>query len=495
MAVIVAETATNLSSINGFYRAEAYNVVQATITDGPTLATSRDIPITFANAGNCRGMLLFLETPRGGGTYTKPVTVDLQQIFTPVTINIANPCVITYTSFGLADGTGVVFTTTGALPTGLSLLTYYYTYSTGANTFNLYDTYAHAVAGGSTGRVVTSGSQSGTQTMWATRTTQTVTAANIDSATVVLGCYIVPFLFAPYAVDTTTGKWRFFVSQGAGTTNWNATVSSGTTLLYVTWCDAAVTATSGSDALVAVGNITIDETFTLKAHTGGFCAISCRSIDATPDNVCNFIWENPPSSSYTLTIDGAFVLSSHGGFRCGTSTNPIPTAQKAIIIHTSTPTIGTWKGFHAIKDYYGGTRTSLFFYGEVPAKTWDTLAADANLNQKNIVTSTSTGWSPTDIIYIGREDGQGFSTGLRTQNTINSISGPNITLTNNITGNGTKRWAGGLVINFSNYGIELKVSATSVSSYLHQPSNFTFSGCHNTGWLFMAFYGSDFKFR
>jgi hypothetical protein len=81
------------------------------------------------------------------------------------TMTIANPCVVTLTTHGLRDGTGVVFTTTGALPTGVTSGTTYYSRSTAANTFNLYDTSAHAIAGGTTGRVTTSGSQSGTHTI------------------------------------------------------------------------------------------------------------------------------------------------------------------------------------------------------------------------------------------------------------------------------------------------------------------------------------------
>lgn len=82
------------------------------------------------------------------------------------TMTIASPCVVTYTAHGLADGNPVVFTTSGALPTGVVSGTTYYTRSTGANTFNLYDTKLHALdTGNTTGRVNTSGSQSGTHTI------------------------------------------------------------------------------------------------------------------------------------------------------------------------------------------------------------------------------------------------------------------------------------------------------------------------------------------
>lgn len=82
-----------------------------------------------------------------------------------VTMTIASPCVVSLTNHGLRDGTGIVFSTTGALPTGVTAGTTYYTRSTASGTFNLYDTEAHAKdTGSTTGRINTSGSQSGTHT-------------------------------------------------------------------------------------------------------------------------------------------------------------------------------------------------------------------------------------------------------------------------------------------------------------------------------------------
>ena len=82
-----------------------------------------------------------------------------------VTLTIASPCVVTSTNHGLRDGTGLVFSTTGALPTGITAGTTYYTRYVAANTWHLYDTEAHAKdTGSTTGRINTSGTQSGTHT-------------------------------------------------------------------------------------------------------------------------------------------------------------------------------------------------------------------------------------------------------------------------------------------------------------------------------------------
>lgn len=81
-----------------------------------------------------------------------------------VTITIATPGVVTWTAHGFATGQAVVFTTTGALPTGITAGTTYYVSSAGlaTDTFQLATTLANAVAGSPV--VNTSGSQSGTQT-------------------------------------------------------------------------------------------------------------------------------------------------------------------------------------------------------------------------------------------------------------------------------------------------------------------------------------------
>jgi hypothetical protein len=89
-----------------------------------------------------------------------------------VTITIATPAVVTWTAHGLVTGSPVVFTTTGALPTGITAGTTYYaiTSSTlGANTFQIATSVANAQAGTA---VATSGTQSGTHTGTTSATVQ-----------------------------------------------------------------------------------------------------------------------------------------------------------------------------------------------------------------------------------------------------------------------------------------------------------------------------------
>lgn len=74
-----------------------------------------------------------------------------------ITVTIAAPGVVTSTAHGLAANTKVAFTTTIALPTGLSANTIYYVRNPAANTFEL-----SATSGGAS--ITTSGTQSGVHT-------------------------------------------------------------------------------------------------------------------------------------------------------------------------------------------------------------------------------------------------------------------------------------------------------------------------------------------
>jgi hypothetical protein len=81
-----------------------------------------------------------------------------------VTMTIATPGVVTYTAHGLSTYDKVYFTTTGALPTGVTASTTYYITSVTVDTFKLSTSLANALAGTF---IATTGSQSGTHTCFA----------------------------------------------------------------------------------------------------------------------------------------------------------------------------------------------------------------------------------------------------------------------------------------------------------------------------------------
>ena len=89
--------------------------------------------------------------PRGGEIYYWSSTIGIQP--STVTMTIASPCVVTGT-IALADGTAIIFQTTGALPTGLLVGTTYYVVNTTGVSFNV-----AATPGGTA--ITTTGTQSG----------------------------------------------------------------------------------------------------------------------------------------------------------------------------------------------------------------------------------------------------------------------------------------------------------------------------------------------
>lgn len=90
------------------------------------------------------------------------------------TMTIATPCVVTKTAHGFVSGMRVQFTTTGTLPTGLSLSTTYWVFVLDVNTFQLSTSFANLQLGT---YVATSGTQSGTHTVTHSSITVTLNAA------------------------------------------------------------------------------------------------------------------------------------------------------------------------------------------------------------------------------------------------------------------------------------------------------------------------------
>lgn len=120
------------------------------------VAVGNDAYITWTGGTGVTG---FYEiTALDSDTTGTAVTIDLPYIDSTVTITIAAPGVITWANHGLSVDDTIRFTTTGALPTGLSTgTTYYVKQVLSANTFTVASS-----AGGSA--ITTSGTQSGTHT-------------------------------------------------------------------------------------------------------------------------------------------------------------------------------------------------------------------------------------------------------------------------------------------------------------------------------------------
>ena len=417
MAVIISDNTNasydgNLSTVNGFYRVEAYNLGSGSTTS-LALSSTRYIPVTFANAGNCKGVVIALYNYADPLTYG--VTVALQE----------------------------------------------------------------NVSGTWTDRVVK------------TLAPEEIVGADNDEGVIEGRPYhavFCPFEFdTPYAVDTTAGKWRFRVIRwsGSGTAgSWYLITSDGTNPFYATWCDNKVSHTD-NDTLIIKDEIIIDKTASIASVLGtgttdyGICAIACRVNDLT--DTCNLKWKAVPTASYTFTIKGTMVFGHHSGFRVGTSDVPIPTANFADI-YFGQPNVGSITNSR-IRSIWGGTtssassKTSFYFYGEIPTLRKTTLAQNANSGQPVIITTddTSSDWTAGDDIVIGKQDIIGEGSVILHK--IQSISGNQITLTANLAT--ANRLAGGQVVKFNGYGVKLRGHTNAIYGLINPygPSNFTFSGC------------------
>ena len=103
-----------------------------------------------------------------GSVYVMTTGVAVPKVST-VTVTIASPAVVGWAAHGLAAGTQIIFSTTGALPTGITAGTIYYVITAGlaAGAFEISTTLEGTP-------IVTSGTQSGVQTATATSQTPAV---------------------------------------------------------------------------------------------------------------------------------------------------------------------------------------------------------------------------------------------------------------------------------------------------------------------------------
>lgn len=112
--------------------------------------------IDYGDAG--QQALLTAEKSTGDFAF-KVVLNDARAVRTAaVTMTIAAPGVVTWNAHGLTDGQKVKFSTTGALPTGLTAGTTYYVVNAAANTFQV-----AATLGGAA--IATTSTQSGAHTV------------------------------------------------------------------------------------------------------------------------------------------------------------------------------------------------------------------------------------------------------------------------------------------------------------------------------------------
>jgi hypothetical protein len=174
-------------------------------------------------------------------TTSAVVAGDRRMVVSPsgtITLTIASPCVMTWTQSQLPDNTPIRFTTSGALPTGLTVGTIYFARRITDSTYY--------IAAGINGQGInTSGSQSGTHTGYATRhdvyeallASGVSTASSISGTTLtvggtITGTYAIGHILSGTGVTANTTITALGTGTGgAGTYTVSASQTVGSTTI------------------------------------------------------------------------------------------------------------------------------------------------------------------------------------------------------------------------------------------------------------------------
>lgn len=452
MAVLVSASAGNLTTAGRFYTTISSDLGGGTTGYSSAMDATTYIvrPMTFSGSANLKGFGMVLYVSRMQPAFTAAgIEICLDQIMSPaITFTSASPCVATLTGHGFSAGQAFRITTTGALYTGLTKdNTIYYAGNIVGDTFNIYDTYANAIAGGATGRVNTSGSQSGTHTCKAIRLRSLNASSAICEGTAPGSQWVNCFEFGTadvpattYAVDTTAGKWEIIIREnGAATANchWQWCGHNTNTvaeMFHVAYTDTTTTYTDNTDQIVCKNQITVTAAATFKGALQGSTtdyAVAgwlCRSSDYSQESTRAMLVFDQGAAGYTATFDGSFVTSAHSGMRIGQSATPIPLTKQIWLKGKRVQTAGTAAGWmippSGTYNQYGCPKWSFESYGDTTTANlwvWSRVTVQANSGQKDVTVADATGFSANDYVTVANSVYE-----------INSVAGNVITLKTNL---------------------------------------------------------------
>ena len=273
---------------------------------------------------------------------------------------------------------------------------------------------------GTAGKTLTIKLQENVASVWTDRTTNTFNQVTGNWKAGIGN--LLWFPLTSYAVTTAGSTWRYSVQANAGGTCYWARTTTASDWGYAVALDFSTATPSSGDGLIFADGITytIDQSQTWGTIEGYTGYISNNTIVQ---------WENPPVSSYTLTLNVPIYLGAFGTINMGTTGAKIPNAQIAIIDLTTAgaaiymPT-AQFNGEYAIT-------AAVKIYGEEQANVHAFVAADAAAGQAVVVTETdmSALWSAGDNVTV---IGKATAANDTTVYTISSISGTSVTLSANL---------------------------------------------------------------
>ena len=497
MAVLISDSRNpaydgNFETTNAWYEVPTYFLGGSDSTQNVTSGV-RSRAFTVASNYTAIGASAFLLSNEAENINTAQhgsLALDIQES-RAVTVTIATPAVFTSVGHGMVAGDRVYLTTTGALPTNLTNWTNptvapYYVISAGltADTFRLSLT--------SEGTAInTSGTQSGTHTLWIIRASKTRTVAEMYGNRQYYSTWAG---YHAFEFDTpvnlvTTGSYRMVVRNVGGSTAypsyWFASNQNvGTNVCCFVWSNIQRTFTSGVDTPIFYKKVTQTTSQSFKGVP--FDSALTRAVSglhvANPSDVYNWYIPSSISSPITVTIDGFFLESCMSGHQFGTSeANPIGdgTQKMLTIIYkrlVTSPSLPFLSCFCSASINNGAAVAYRKEYSyEPPKATWITeLSANANAAQKVINVDTDI-LNVNDTVYVG-----GYAPGeTLTYYTVASKVGTQVTFSTNI---GTNRLKGGMVIKQNtNHGIEHIYDDYSVAIANHPSAYQTYYVCEMSG--------------
>ena len=367
---VVAPTPT-LDDVIRFNGTSWINSSPAAMSAGPNIAFYNSTPV-FNSQVSPSG--LKQDGTAGNGIRINSLSkTPVTSVSSIVTISIGANATITWANHGLPISAPIVFSTTIALPTGITAGTTYYILSTSYATGSF--RISTAVEGSA---VTTSGSQSGVQTCTATELTA-AGAADTDTRAFVAWIYNTPI----GRTSITSGVWDFTTYVGVNDVG-GGRVTTLTRAIY-----QVVPVSSGSVTITALGTNTRTATITSGQFVGTyFMAHATNTI-----------------ASYLQTPSGIFQISAIAS--TNSATIIVPTGYS----NESTVTFNIWNHLFSVTS---ATITNISpNYGMITMKVAQpafTVAATDKLGQMGFVTSNHA--TTVTVAYNGTAHNTNFTTPL-----------------------------------------------------------------------------------
>lgn len=218
---------------------------------------------------------------------------------TVVTITIASPGIVSWSAHGLSNGDTVVFTTTGALPTGLTASTVYYVVNKNTNDFQV-----AATSGGTA--INTSGTQSGVHTSYAAIKAWPQFRPQTEDLLVTARKVSIQVSARVYAHDAFDESSESVASTSE--TSYSKDVGIGTQVIHISpTIHGAISiggTTSDSQAVAAAAATALTGDVPVSASTGTISDSATAAVSPTSLSATGGVSAMPTSGRYLVTAQG-----------------------------------------------------------------------------------------------------------------------------------------------------------------------------------------------